>query len=326
MIKNYFKTAWRNLWRHKLYSFINIKGLTVGLAVGILLLLWVQDEFSYDGFHKNEKNIYKVENMVGTGASRQLWSVTAAPIGVLAKKEIPGVEDAVRISGNGYYQLFKFKDKVFSEQNNFFTDPSLFSVFDFKLIKGNPSDPFPDDNSVVITESMAKKYFGNDDAMGKVIVADDKVNFKVTGVVNDFPKNSTFRADMLFPMSLLGSNMYANNKEGKNLENDFMQFNYNTFLLFKPGFSFDGFAEKLKQIHLKIKPDDTDADYLLLPLSKMHLHRADGSDGGIFDRSDVFYNSDIDTCYCVYQLCEFIYCPFNAACKGSKSAKNCWCR
>jgi putative ABC transport system permease protein len=280
MIKNYFKTAWRNLWRHKLYSLINIKGLTVGLAVGILLLLWVQDEFSYDGFHKNEKNIYKVENMVGTGASRQLWSVTAAPIGVLAKKEIPGVEDAVRISGNGYYQLFKFKDKVFSEQNNFFTDPSLFSVFDFKLIKGNPSDPFPDDNSVVITESMAKKYFGNDDAMGKVIVADDKVNFKVTGVVNDFPKNSTFRADMLFPMSLLGSNMYANNKEGKNLENDFMQFNYNTFLLFKPGFSFDGFAEKLKQIHLKIKPDDTDADYLLLPLSKMHLHRADGSDGG----------------------------------------------
>jgi putative ABC transport system permease protein len=280
MIRNYFKTAWRNLWRHKLYSLINIKGLTVGLAVGILILLWVQDEFSYDTFHKNEKNIYKVENMVGTGASRQLWTVTAAPIGVLAKKEIPGVEDVVRISGNGYYQLFKFKDKVFSEQNNFFTDPSLFSVFDFKLIKGNPSDPFPDDNSVVITETMAKKYFGNDDAVGKVIVADDRVNFKVTGVVNDFPKNSTFRADMLFPISLLGSNLYANNKEGKNLENDFTQFNYNTFLLFKPGFSLAGFAEKLKQIHLKIKPDDTDADYLLLPLSKMHLYRADGSNGG----------------------------------------------
>lgn len=280
MIKNYFKTAWRNLWRHKLYSLINIKGLTVGLAVGMLLLLWVQDEFSYDRFHKNEKNIYKLENMVGTGTSRQLWTVTAAPIGVLAKKEIPGVEDAVRISGNSYYQLFKYKDKVFSEQNNFFTDPSLFSVFDFKLIKGNPSDPFPDDNSVVITETMARKYFGNDDAMGKVIIADDKVNFKVTGVVNDFPKNSTFRADMLFPMSLLGTNLYANNKEGKNLENDFMQFSYNTFLLFKPGFSFNGFTEKLKQIHLKIKPDDTDADYLLLPLSKMHLFRADGSDGG----------------------------------------------
>jgi len=90
MIKNYFKTAWRNFWRHKLYSLINIKGLTVGLAVGILLLLWVQDEFSYDRFHKNGKNIYKVENMVGTGPSRQLWTVTAAPIGVLAKKEIPG--------------------------------------------------------------------------------------------------------------------------------------------------------------------------------------------------------------------------------------------
>ena len=85
---------------------------------------------------------------------------------------------------------------------------------------------------------------------------------------------------MIFPMSLLARNMYADNKEGKNLENDFTQFNYNTFLLFKPGFSFDGFAEKLKQIHLKIKPDDTDTDYLLLPLSKMHLYRSDGSDGG----------------------------------------------
>lgn len=280
MFKNYFKTAWRNLWRNKLYSLINIKGLTIGLAVGILILLWVQDEFSFDRFHKNEKNIYKVENMVGTGPSRQLWTVTASPIGALAKKEIPGVEDMVRITGNGSYQLFKYNDKAFSEQNNFFTDPSLFSIFDFKLIKGNPSNPFPDDNSVVITERMAKKYFGNEEAMGKVIVADDNINFKVTGVVKNFPDNSTFNADMLFPMSLLAKNMYADNKEGKNLENDFVQFNYNTFLLLKPGFSLNGLAEKLKQIHLRIKPDDTDAEYLLLPLSKMHLFRADGSDGG----------------------------------------------
>jgi len=280
MFKNYFKTAWRNLRKNKLYSFINIKGLTVGLSVGILILLWVQDELSFDRFHKNEKNIYKLENMVGTGSSRQLWTVTAAPIGYLAMKEIPGVENMVRISGNGTYQLFKYNDKVFTEQNNFYTDPSLFSVFDFKLIKGDPKNPYPDNNSVIITESMTKKYFGDEQPIGKVIVADGKENFKVTGVVQDFPKNSTFQADMLFPMSMLAKNMYADNKEGKNLENDFNQFDYNTFLQFKPGFSFKGFTKKLEKIHLRIKPDDTDAEYLLLPLSKMHLYRADGTDGG----------------------------------------------
>ncbi|MEP7373252.1 MAG: ABC transporter permease [Chitinophagaceae bacterium] len=280
MLRNYFITAWRNLVKNKLYSVINITGLTIGLTVGILILIWVEDEFSFDGFHKKEANIYKLENMVGTGSSRQLWSVTAAPIGVLAKKEIPGVEDAVRIAYNGYYQLFKYNDKVFNEQNKFFADPSLFSIFDFKVVKGNPANPYPDDNSVVITESTARKYFGTEEAMGKVIAADDKINFKVSAVIQDFPKNSTFNADMLFPMQLLEKNMYAGNKEGKNLENDFVQFNYNTFLLMKPGFSFAGFTDKLRQIHLRIKSDDGDVGYLLLPLKKMHLLRADGSDGG----------------------------------------------
>ena len=113
MIKNYFKTAWRNLLKNRFYSIINISGLTVGLAVGILILLWVQDEFSFDSFHKNGANIYKVENMAGTGSSRQLWMNTAAPIGVMAKKEIPGVEEVVRTSYNANYAMFKYNDKTF---------------------------------------------------------------------------------------------------------------------------------------------------------------------------------------------------------------------
>lgn len=281
MIRNYFKTAWRNLVKNKFYSIINISGLTVGLAVGILILLWVQDEFSFDMFNKNERNIYKLENMVGTGNSRQLWTVTAAPIGVLAKKEIPGIEDVVRISYNGYYGLFKYGDKMFNEENNFFADPSLFSIFDYKLIKGNKNNPYPDNNSVVLTETIAKKYFGNEDPIGKIIAADNKTNFKVTGVIKDFPKNSSFRANMLFPMTLLEKNIYTGNVAGANMENDFTQYNYNTFLLMKPGFSFKGFTDKLRNIHLRVKPDDTDIGYVLLPLSKMHLYRSDGSDGGM---------------------------------------------
>src|ERR1700683_5354471 len=106
MLKNYFKTAWRTLRKNKFYTAINISGLAVGLTVGILILLWVQDEFRFDGFHKKAPDIYRLENMVGTGSSRQLWTETASAIGVLAKKNIPGVKDEVRLSYNGWSGLY----------------------------------------------------------------------------------------------------------------------------------------------------------------------------------------------------------------------------
>lgn len=281
MFRNYFKTGWRNLVKNKFYSVINIAGLTIGLTVGLLILLWVQDEFSYDSFHKNAPDIIRLENMVATGVNRQLWTVTAAPIGYLAKKDIPGVKDFVRISDDSYYGLFKYDDKVFDKEKTFFTDPSFFSVFDFNLIKGNGSTPFPDNNSIVITESTSNKYFGNDNAIGKIITADDSIPFKVTGVVKDFPKNSTIQGDIIFPMSLLAQKLYTGRTDGRNLQNDFHQFGYETYLLLQPGFSFDGFAKKLRDMHLTVKPDDTDIGYVWLPLEKMHLYSADGKGGGI---------------------------------------------
>jgi len=280
MIRNYFKTAWRNLMRNKFYSFINIAGLTIGLTVGLLILLWVQDEFGYDSFHKNARNIIKVENMVATGSNRQLWTNTAAPIGVMAKQQIPGVKDVVRITGNNFYRLFRYNNKVFNDQRNFFTDASFFSVFDFKIIKGNPTNPFPDNNSVVITQSTAKKYFGRDDPINKIITADDSVRFKVIGVINDFPKNSSIQGDMIFPISLLAAKRYTGNTEGRSIDNDFVQFDFDTYLLLQPGFSFNGFAKKLRDMHLSVKPDDTDVGYVWLAFEKIHLYHSDGSEGG----------------------------------------------
>ena len=104
MIKNYFKVAFRNLSKNKFYSLINISGLSIGLAVGILILLWVQDELSFDRFHTQEKNIYRLENQVGTGSSMQIWSVTNAPIGTEAKSKLPQVKNMVRMAGN-YFLL-----------------------------------------------------------------------------------------------------------------------------------------------------------------------------------------------------------------------------
>src|SRR6478735_2804110 len=157
MIRNYIRTAWRNLLKNKFYSIINIAGLTIGLTVGILILLWVQDEYSYDSFHKNTPNIIKLENMVGTNASRQLWTSTTAPIGVMAKEQIPGIKDVVRITGNYFYALYQYNDKSFSDIRNYFADASFFTVFDFPITRGNTSNPFPDNYSVVITATTAKK-------------------------------------------------------------------------------------------------------------------------------------------------------------------------
>src|SRR5688572_5506134 len=137
MFRNYFKTAWRNLLKNRFYSIVTIAGLTAGLCVGILILLWVQDELSFDRFHKQADNIYKLENRVGTGSSQQIWTATAAPIGMLAKNELPEVKDAVRVCYNYFNSQFSVGGKTFNEENKFFTDPSFFKMFDFGLIKGN---------------------------------------------------------------------------------------------------------------------------------------------------------------------------------------------
>ena len=281
MIKNYFKTAWRQLIKSKFYSLINIAGLSIGLAAGILILIWVNDELSFDRFHSKEAAIYKLENMAGTGPSREIWTNTTAPIGVLAKKELPEIKEVARLSYNGYYTQFRTGDKIFNETNLQFTDPSLFSMFDFKIIKGNAARPFADSYSVVMTEESARRYFGSADPIGKVITAEDNTPFTVSGIIAAIPENSSIKADLFFSMDLLAKKFYAKDTTGKNLNNDFNQFNYDTYLLIPQKVNFDELSKKIRDIHLSNKPEDVDVAYLFLPLAKMHLYKSDGSDNGI---------------------------------------------
>jgi putative ABC transport system permease protein len=278
MFKNYLKTAWRNLVKNKFYSVINIAGLTLGLAIGILILLWVQDELSFDTFHKNAKNIYRLDIQGGTGATKQIFNFGVAPIAQLAKQELPEVTDAARVTYDVNFSMYKYQDKVFGDETTVFADPSLFTMFDFPLIEGNKIKPFTDDNSVVITEKTAHKFFGNADPIGKVIIVDDKQNFTVSGVINDIPKNSDFQLDMILPMSYHFREMLA---QGQDMNNNFSYLDYVAFLALKPGVSIKALESKILKIHLKHKPDDTDASYLLYPLTKMHLYNADLSDNGI---------------------------------------------
>jgi putative ABC transport system permease protein len=278
MFGNYFKTAWRNLLKNKYYSIINVAGLSLGLAIGILILLWVENETSYDGFHKKASRIYRLEIEGGTGTSKQIFTLGVAPIGPLAKKEIPEVEDQVRLTGNYNFSLYSYKDKFFGDEAAAFADPGFFSMFDFPLIRGNGLRPFKDDHSVVITQKTAKKFFGTGDPIGKLIMADNNQPLEVSGVIADFPKNSSFRPDMIMPMSFHLKDMQVH---GADMDNNFSILNYETYLQLKPGASLSALSEKILHIHLSHKPDDTDASYLLLPLQKMHLYNADLTDKGI---------------------------------------------
>ena len=280
MFRNYLKTAWRNFAKNKFYSAINLFGLTTGLAIGILILLWVQDQLSYDRFHSNADNLYKLENRVGTGSSTQIWQSTNGAIGVMGKNELPEIEAVTRMRGNWTYSLFKYGEKLFYEENVVFSDPALFTMFDFGLIRGNKNEPFQDDYSLVLTATTARKYFGEENPIGKVISVDDSVNFKVTGVIADFPKNSSIHADIVLPMSL-AKKLSINNDPAHSIDNDFIQYNFETYFILKPGANLSRLSKKLRDIHLRNKADDTDIDYLIMPLTKMHLFKSDGTEAGM---------------------------------------------
>jgi putative ABC transport system permease protein len=284
MIKNYFKIGWRNLFKNKFYSLINIAGLTAGLAIGILILLWVQDELSFDSFHHKAKNIYRVNTHIGTGNSKQVWEITQAPVATYAKKEVPGVVNAVRIAHNYDHDVFTWQNKTLKDNGSAYTDPSFFQMFDFRLLRGNPKNPFPNNQSVVITQSVAKKYFGTENPMGKVLQADHKENFTVSGVLEDFPGNSSINYDMLFPMDIMVKS-FDGTGFWKSLDSDWGNFGYTTFLEVQPNASLKNIGEELIRIQLKnaphIKVTVADNPFELQLLENIHLYKADGTSSGM---------------------------------------------
>lgn len=290
MLRNYFKTALRHLLNNRLYSAITILGLTLGIAVGLLILLWVKDETGYDRFHRNIGNIYKVGiDGGGTGEKKQIFSEIIAPVAPFAKREIPEVIDAVRITNAGATPLFSYREqKMTEDQMLAFTDASFFSIFDFPLIKGNPHNPFPSDFSMVVTESTARKYFGEEEPVGKVLTADGKDHFTITGVIKDFPANSSIRFNMLVPSSLFNRFHYIDNATSYNgtgriasMDADWVNFGFDVYLLLRPGANVDIIKKKLQAIHERNKPDDAPVPYLMRNMADLHLTTIDGEDAGL---------------------------------------------
>ena len=284
MIRNYFKTAWRNILKNKFYALINITGLTVGLSVGLLILRWVSDELSFDRFHTKADQLYQVNAQIGTGSSKQIWDGVQPPIATFALREVPGVKAAVRMVGYYGYSIFQYQDKVLKPGDNgmYYVDPSFFKVLDFKLLKGDVNRPFPNQQSIVITETTAKRFFGDTDPIGKVLKGDNKDNFVVSGLLADFPQNSTFKADILFSIDLKASS-YTAADYWKSMDADWGDYYATTFLQLQPNVSIKSVQDKLTAIHIRNQSgvDASKVKYLLQPFTQLHLYHPDGTESGM---------------------------------------------
>ncbi|HET9826774.1 MAG TPA: ABC transporter permease, partial [Chitinophagaceae bacterium] len=201
MIKNYFKTAFRNLWKNKTYGFLNIFGLAVGITCAGFIFLWVEDELNYDHSNRKRDQLYQVlENQAYEGKT-YTFGATPGSLGTAMKEEIPGIKNTCRTSWE-QYTLFSLGEKAIYEEG-FYADSSIFSMFTLPFVQGKKENVFNQLHSLVITEKMAKKFFGDDkNVIGKSLKIDNKEDYVVTGVLKDLPENSTFQFGWLAPFKV----------------------------------------------------------------------------------------------------------------------------
>jgi len=281
MFFNYIRLSLRNLLRDNVYSFINIGGLGLGIAASILLMLWVQDELGFDGFHSNSKSIYRVNATFDNSGTNMTWPFTPATAAVVGKQQVKDIEDIIRISEDEGTILMEAGDKKITENEaRAYVDDGFFTMFDFPLVKGNPLKPFPTTKSVIVSETLAAKFFTDGDAMGKTIKLSDKHEYTIVGIIKDMPKNSTLQYSMLFPFQILIEN-YRSNGYWKSLETDWGNYDYITFFQLRDGASADSVVRQLTNIHHSNQKESASLSYLAQPLENLHLYGPDLREEGI---------------------------------------------
>jgi putative ABC transport system permease protein len=290
MIRNYIKTAFRNLWRNKAFSVINIVGLSVGLACCMLIFLYAMDEVSYDRFNVNAPSIYHlVVNDQGNDGQVHKFSSTGDVPGPSFKRQLPEVQDFVRIQGADY--TIKKGTEVF-DQDALYVDSNFFSVFTFPMLYGKPEHVLDDPHSIVLSEEVAEKYFGKGNPVGKTL--DLKTDstfhpFTVTAVTKKSPQNSSIKIKMLLP------------KKANQIDNSWLNFFQNTFLVVKPGTNIKQLDAKINKIFLtdaasQIKEsaekygDKNKRTFALQPLLAMHTDTDYPADNGLSDASNPMYS------------------------------------
>jgi len=263
MFKNYLKIAFRNIFRQKTYSFINIFGLAAGMACSILIILWVQEEFSYDDFHENGEEIYQAYLKAIKGDQTNFQSTTSPAIAGILKEEYPEIIETVRLGKLGEV-VFKYTDKILLENQGTAADPAIFDVFTFPFLKGDAATALMQPFSIVLTQNFAEKYFGTEDPIGKMVKINNTFDFKVTGVIDNLPINSYQTFDFLVPFTFLKE--LGNDIEGT----PFYPCSYFTYTLLQENTSSDDLNVKVRQ-RLFSEGKEIKFEIYLIPLTETYL-------------------------------------------------------
>lgn len=296
MIWNYIKITWRNLYRNKVYSLINILGLSLGLTCAILIILYVKDEVSYDKFHKNGNNIYRVvTKSTGRDGSEERMDGNSGYLqGPSFSANIPEIKEFVRVQ-SGYVDIQT--DKEIIPQNLLYVDSDFFSIFSFPVVYGNPETCLQDPHSVVISKTLAKTHFGTTDAVGKTMMfkeGESFIPYTVTAVTEKTPQNSSLKFDMLLPIKVP--------KEALTDNTNWFNFFLNTFVVVKPGANIDMINHKIQKLYLSESAEGfkimterygdigSIPTYFLQPYTDMHLNVNLPPQNGLSDASNPAYS------------------------------------
>jgi len=268
MIKNLLLIALRNLKKDFWYSLLNILGLTIGITFSLFLIFYVKDELSYDKHHKNSDRIFRIVSYIQEKDKNTDWTLTQLPLGPTLQKDYPEVEQQVRFMGRER-TLFRNGTKEFYETKAYYVDSTIFKVFTHKFVEGNAATALNAPFDIVISKTLAKKYFGNTSAVGKTLksVYD---TYNVTGVIEDVPQSSHIRYDMLISISTAIRNFPVGPESWGN-------FNYFTYVLLKPGTRAQAFNKKLDDVYKKygeklFQQFQVSMQYGLQPIRDIHLH------------------------------------------------------
>ncbi len=272
MLKNNLKIFLRYLKRHKGYTFINISGLAIGIACCIFIMLWVQDELSFDRFNTNIDDLYRVvEEQHSSGGTVRPVASTPFPLGSALVADYPEIIKFAR------FQIFpriliRAEDKIFYENGFAFADPSLLDMFTFPLAKGDFKNALTDPQSVLISEEMAEKYFGSKDPMGKRLTVNNRLDYTVTGILQNIPHNSHIKFDFLIQLEAFVKKIGLDQGWGSN--------DYYTYLQLQKEIPYGKTSEKIREYIKKINPNVTSLIFFLQPVKDIHLHSSFSIDLG----------------------------------------------
>lgn len=276
MFKNYIKIAFRNIKRHKGYSFINIFGLSVGMTVCLLMLMYVVNEISYDDFHEKGDRIYRLTCDWGTEGSKMKFAGSMPAFAQALNSEIPEIEVAARIRHNSEMIILGAQNEKYKQSQIFHADPEVFDIFSWKLLEGDTSSVLADPFSVVVTQKIAKKYFNNDDPIGKTLNIDDHL-YRVTGLLEDFPPNTHLDCEILISYATIHSLGEYPSQPWTQWGDDL------TFFVLRENSSLDSVADKVNALLTQNTGEwfTNKMDLILQPLSKIHWETEYRGDVGV---------------------------------------------